>query len=237
MKLKYSKLTDTQTNDLLGHFVAGTSARTAADLASLNRNTVRHFYHKLREIIAWRVEAELPLEGEITVDEAFFGSDRGSRHGPDTASKTPLFGILVRGGRLHTRAIREVGASAMPPILRNEIFPDSVVYTDHWRGDKTVDISELRHRIYRSRLVANERDHISEVANLWNQVKVLLGRYNGIPWKHFPLFLKEAEWRINYGLPDNSPEAQKALLRRWMEMHNQVDPPAPDDPESPPPED
>ena len=234
MKLKYSKLTDTQTNDLLGHFVTGTSARTAADLASLNRNTVRLFYHKLREIIAWRVEAELPLEGEISVDEAYFGSDRGSRHGPGSDNKTPLFGILVRGGKFHTRAIREVGPSDMPPIQRKEILPDSVVYMDHWRSDKTVDISELRHRIYRSRLVANERDHINEVANLWNQVKVLLGKYNGIPWKHFPLFLKEAEWRINYGLPDNNPDQQKALLRRWMEMHNQVEPPAPNGIEPPP---
>ena len=227
MKLKYSKLTDNQTSDLLGHFVAGTSARTAADLASLNRNTVRHFYHKLRQIIVWRIEAELPLEGEIAIDESYFGSDRGSRHGPGGGGRVALFGVIVRGGKFHTRVIREVGPSGMPPILRKEIFPDSIVYTERWPGDKTVDISELRHRIYRSRLVSDERSHISEVANLWNQAKILLAKYNGIPWKHFNLFLKECEWRINHGSPGITPEQQKAQLKRWMEMHNQQDPPDP----------
>ena len=221
MRLKYSKLTDIQTSDLLGHFVAGTSARTAADIASLNRNTVRQFYHKLREIIAWRVEAEVPLEGEIAVDESYFGSARGGRGEPGADARVALFGILVRGGKFHTRTIREASASELPPILRKEIYPDSIVYTDKRQGDTTVDISELKHRIYRSRMVSDERSHINEVANLWSTAKSHLGRYNGITWKNFNLFLKECEWRINYGSPEFTSDQQKAVLRRWVEMHNQ----------------
>ncbi len=76
MKLKHSRLTHFQTNRLLEHFVAGTPARTTADLVDLNRNTVRQFYHKLREIIAWQIEEEWQFSGEIEVDESYFGGVR-----------------------------------------------------------------------------------------------------------------------------------------------------------------
>jgi transposase len=42
--------------DLLRLFVADVPARTAAELTGVNRNTAILFYHKLREIIAARLD-------------------------------------------------------------------------------------------------------------------------------------------------------------------------------------
>ena len=51
---------------LLDHFVAGTPARSAAELTGVNRHTATLFYHKLREVIAEQLALEAPdLEGEI----------------------------------------------------------------------------------------------------------------------------------------------------------------------------
>ena len=50
MRLKHSKLTANQTVRLCEHFVAGTPARTAAELVGVNKNTAALFYHRLREI-------------------------------------------------------------------------------------------------------------------------------------------------------------------------------------------
>ena len=52
MKLKRSRLSVSQTRKLLEHVVAGTPARTAAELVGVNTNTATLFYHRLREIIA-----------------------------------------------------------------------------------------------------------------------------------------------------------------------------------------
>ena len=52
MDFRYSRLTINQRNKLLEHFVAGSTARTTAELVGLNRNTVRLFFHRLREVIA-----------------------------------------------------------------------------------------------------------------------------------------------------------------------------------------
>lgn len=45
---------------LVEHFVAETTARTAADLVGVNKATTALFYRKIREVIARRMLEELP---------------------------------------------------------------------------------------------------------------------------------------------------------------------------------
>ncbi len=51
-----------QISRLQEHFVAGSTARTAADLIKINRNTASKYFKRFREIIAQKVENEFPLE-------------------------------------------------------------------------------------------------------------------------------------------------------------------------------
>ena len=46
---------------LLEQFAACVSARTAAELVGINRNTAILYFHKLREIIAEQMAAEAPF--------------------------------------------------------------------------------------------------------------------------------------------------------------------------------
>ena len=105
MRLRYSKLTEKQTNRLCEHFVAGTPARTAAELVGVNKNTAAMFYHRLREIIAVRIEDASPIRGEIEIDESYFGGERKGKRGRGAAGKVPVFGILwkEKPGRLAGR--------------------------------------------------------------------------------------------------------------------------------------
>jgi transposase len=74
MTLKRCKLTRKQQAELMKMFVAEVTARTAADLVGINRNSATLFYHKLREIIAHNLfdEGEEYFAGEIEVDESYF---------------------------------------------------------------------------------------------------------------------------------------------------------------------
>ncbi|HEZ1446711.1 TPA: transposase [Neisseria meningitidis] len=49
------------------------------------------------------------------------------------------------------------------------------------------------------------------IENFWNQAKRVLRKYNGIDCKSFPLFLKECEFRFNFG----TPSQQLKILRDW----------------------
>ena len=79
MRIKGSRLSSGQLTKLLEFFVAGTTARTAAELTGVNRNSANLFYNKLRRIIVHFTGLESPfLDGEVEVDESYF---RGVRKG------------------------------------------------------------------------------------------------------------------------------------------------------------
>ena len=218
MKLKHSRLTHFQSNKLLEQFCAGVTARTAADLTGLNRNTARQFYHRLREIISWQIEEEWQFSGEIEVDESYFGGHRKGKRGRGASGKVAVFGILQRGGRVYTKVIDDASTATLLPIIRQRVIPDSIVYTDYWRGYNALDVSEFKHyRINHSKLFAHKHNHINGIENFWNQAKRHLRKYNGIPKQHFKLFLKECEWRFNYG----SPKKLLETLKIWIKLYNQ----------------
>ena len=96
-----------------------------------------------------------------------------------------------------------------------QIAPDSVVYTDCYRSYNALDVSDFHHhRINHSALFATGKNHINGIENFWNQAKRVLRKHNGIPKESFPLFLKECEFRFNYG----TPKQQLTILKGWAEI-------------------
>jgi transposase len=181
-------------------FVAGATARAAAELAGVNRHTATLYFHKLRELIAAKLAEQEPwLSGEIEVDESYFGGTRKGQRGRGAAGKLPVFGLLKRGGKVFALTIPNAQQNTLLPIIRRTIKPDSIVYTDGFSSYDALDVSEFRHeRVNHSEAFTDGRAHINGIENFWNQAKRHLRRYNGIPRHHFNLYLKECEWRFNY---------------------------------------
>ena len=187
--------------ELLKYFCAGTTARSAAELTGVNRNTSILFFHKLREVIFDELAASEPglMGGEIEVDESYFGGRRKGKRGRGAAGKVPVFGLLKRGGKVHVVIIPNARSDTLFPIIRGKVRPDSIVYTDSFGAYDVLDVSEFQHvRINHSELFAEDLNHIIGIENFWNQAKRHLRCYNGIPQQHFHLFIKECEWRFNH---------------------------------------
>ena len=185
------------------YFVAGSTARTAADLAGIHRNSAVRFFHKLREKIALKQQDRIEqFCGKIELDESYFGGVRKGKRGRGAAGKVAVFGILKRGGKVYTQIILDAKTDTLMPIIRQKIEPDSIVYTDSFRSYNALDISEFKHyRINHSQLFAANHNHINGIENFWNQAKRHMRKFNGVPREHFHLFLKECEWRFNNGSP------------------------------------
>lgn len=198
---------------LMEHFVAGTTARTAADLVGVNRNTATKYYRRWREIIAANLEEDLSvLEGEIEADESYFGGKRKGKRGRGASGKVPVFGLLKRKGKVYATVINDAKSSTLMPIIRKKIVPDSIVYTDTFRSYNALDVSNFHHeRINHSALFADKHNHINGIENFWNQAKRHLRKFNGVPKSNFYCFIKECEWRFNFG----SPKKLLKTLTQW----------------------
>jgi transposase len=218
MDLKHCRLTEKQRDRLAEFFVAGVTARTAADLLGVNRKTAAYFYHRLRQIIAQEVARNSPFAGQVEVDESYFGGYRKGKRGRGAAGKVPVFGLLKRGGRVYTATIPGAQTKVLMGIIREKIQPDSIIYSDSLKAYDALDVSEFHHhRINHSeQFVDGEKVHINGIENFWNQAKRHLRRYNGIPRANFHLFLKECEWRFNEG----SPAQLLKQLKSWVKKYS-----------------
>jgi len=216
MGMRKSRLSTYKQDRLIEHFVSGSTARTAAELINVNKTTAAYYFHRLRKIIALECKNAALLSGEFEVDESYFGGTRKGKRGRGASGKVPVFGILKRGGKVYTQIIPDAASKTLMPIIRDKIQPDSIVYSDCWRGYNVLDVSEFKHyRINHSKLFANKHNHINGIENFWNQAKRHMRKFNGIPAKHFELFLKECEWRFN----NSDPTSQLAQLRQWVKQH------------------
>ena len=217
MKFKYSKLSENKIKTLMEFFISGATARTTAKITNTNRNSVIKIYHKFREILFFNVLKESPFfDGEIEVDESYFGGARKGKRGRGAAGKVPVFGLLKRKGKVYTQIISDAKTTTLLPIIRQRVKADSIVYTDCWLGYNALDVSEFKHkRINHSVIFANGKNHINGIENFWNQAKRHLRKFNGIPRKYFLLYLKECEFRFNYGDAKN----QLKVLKKWTKIY------------------
>ena len=199
MYQRRSRLTPRQQGKLIEHFVAGTTARAAAEIVEVQANTAIRFYQRLRILIASK-QPSYELSGEIEADESYFGGVRKGKRGRGAAGKVAVFGLLKRGGKVYTAIIPNARTETLLPIIQEKVEPDSVVYTDAFNAYNALDVSEFHHRrINHSELFADSQNHINGIENFWNQAKRHLRRFNGIKPENFHWFLKECEWRFNGG--------------------------------------
>jgi transposase len=212
--MRKSKLSKQKKRKLVEYFVVGATARSTAAILNINKNTVALFFHKLRLLIHKNTRDMSEFSGGIEIDESYFGGARKGKRGRGAANKTPVFGILKRGGKVYTAIINDTKSETLYPIIKSKVEPDSIVYTDYWVGYNILDVSEFKHfRINHSKTFVDKYNHINGIENFWNQAKRHMRRFNGIPKEHFYLYLKECEWRFN----TKKLSIMKAQLFQWIE--------------------
>ncbi|WP_430737382.1 IS1595 family transposase [Psychrobacter sp. VH5] len=211
-KSKLSWYKQSRLNEL---FVAGSTARTAASLVGINKTTASCYFHRLRVLIYANSQDPGLFEGEIEVDESYFGGTRKGKRGRGAGSKVPVFGLLKRNGKVYAFIIPNAKADTLIPIIREKVKPDSIVYTVSFKSYNASDVSEFTHyRINHPKTFVNDKNRINGIENFWNQAKRHLRKFNGVPKEHFHLYLKECEWRFNH----SDPKSQLLQLKQWVKQ-------------------
>jgi transposase len=101
-----SRLTTLKQTRLIEHFVAGATARAAAEIVEVHANTAIQFYMNHRTLIASKIPS-YELSVEIEADESYFGGVRKGKRGRGAAGlrdcgQSCRFWLLKRGGKVFT---------------------------------------------------------------------------------------------------------------------------------------
>jgi len=163
--MRKSRLSTGKQKRLIELFIAGSTARTAAALVDINKNTASYYFQRLRQLIYDHSQHLEMLEGEVEANESYFGGRRKGKRGRGAVGKIPVFGLLKRNGSVFTVIVADAKTKTLMPIIREQVKPDNTVYTDTWRSYNALDVSEFKHyRINHCKLFANKRNHIT-----WNR--------------------------------------------------------------------
>lgn len=212
--IKNSKLTNRELGRLIDFFALEVPAKKAAKALGVNRHSAERVYHLIRLRLAAECEKQSPFEGEVEVDESYFGGYRKGNRGRGAAGKVPVFGLLKRQGKVYTRIVKDVSRETLRKIIRTQVVPESVIYSDGFRSYDGLILDGFRHyRIRHEETFARKHNHINGIENFWGFAKTKLKKYYGINRKYFYLYLKEMEFRFNNRKHSNLGLLMRKLLR------------------------
>jgi len=117
--IKRSRISESKFRYILLLFCLDIDAQTIAILTSLSRNTINRHLRLIRERIVELYQRSSPFSGEIEVDESYFGARRiKGKRGRGASGKTPVFGILQRGGKVYNEIVPDCARKILQAIIR-----------------------------------------------------------------------------------------------------------------------
>ena len=205
MKNKYiirSRISEKKFREILKYFCLDIEAVKISKITQISEVTLCKIFKQIRILIAKECEKISTLNGEIEIDESYFGAKRvRGKRGRGAGKKTSVFGMLKRNNCVYTQIVKHCSADDLLPILRDSSdLAESIIYSDCWGAyDGLVDFGAKAH--YRVKHSKNEfalgRNHINGIENFWGYAKHRLAKFRGIKKEFFLLHLKETEFRYN----------------------------------------
>jgi len=219
MKNKYlnnAHISEAKFRKVLKYFASDFDATKCSQLTNLSRKTINKLYHKFRVRI-YQIEENQSnkINGEIEIDEAYFGAKRiRGKKGRGAKGKIPVIGLLKRNGKVFTQIINNCTRKELMPIIKGKILEKSTIYTDGWKSYDGLVLNGYKH--YRIHHHENEfvrgKNHVNGIESFWSYTKRRLIKFNGIRKDKFLLHLKESQFRWN-----NRQNIYKLLLNNFRE--------------------
>jgi len=161
------------------------------------------------------IEGDDKLDGEVEADETYVGGKNKNRHankkvpqsqGRSAKDKTPVVGVIERGGRLTAKAVDNVQAKTLSREIIENVKESATIYTDEWLGysglKRIYDHSVVKHN---QGEYVNGRIHTNTIEGFWSLLKRgIFGIYHFTSRKHLQMYVDEFVFRYNTRLSNES---------------------------------
>lgn len=191
---------------LISSHKKGIASHQLARDIKVTQKTAWFILQKVRTLYGQTVNE---LSGEVECDEAYIGGREKNKHeskktegtqGRSTKTKTPVFGMIERGGKLVAKKVKNTQGNTLSPIIRQIVKPGSRIFTDEFIGYKSLYDSEYTHAIVRhnaKEFVVGDA-YTNSIEGFWGQLKrSIFGIYHFVSAKYLQRYVDEAVFRYN----------------------------------------
>lgn len=195
---------------LLSCHKKGISSVQLSKDVGVTQRTAWFMLHRLRSVYTQNVEVneDTQLTGIVECDETFCGGKNKNRHwdkkiknsqGRSYKDKTPVLGILQRGGELRAFVVPDTNKQSVQPHIKKHIQPGSELMTDEWYGYYGLG------SIYNHSVVDHGRGQYvngdittNSIESAWACLKrSIYGIYHFASRKHMQRYVDETVYRYN----------------------------------------
>ncbi|MHB8486490.1 MAG: IS1595 family transposase [Candidatus Acidiferrales bacterium] len=191
----------------------GISSYEVARALGVTQKSAWFMLHRIR--LALQDESFGKVGGEVEVDETFIGGKARNMHvdkrerritGTGGKDKTPVMGILERGGKVRTTVIPNRRRKAIQEQVRKHVSAGAALYSDALQSYDGLSQDYAHKVIDHAEKYVDGRVHTNGLENFWSLLKRgISGTYVSVEPFHLYRYLDEQSFRYNNRATKDNP--------------------------------